>query len=76
MAVLIIYQCVTQHSSKFIDFFSESAATTYFLILGSSHSFTIFFFQAEDAIRERDVTGVQTCALPVSKVPLSLVEMQ
>src|SRR5437667_7751810 len=25
----------------------------------------IFFFQAEDGIRVRDVTGVQTCALPI-----------
>src|SRR5699024_9183907 len=24
-----------------------------------------FFFQAEDGIRDRNVTGVQTCALPV-----------
>ena len=24
----------------------------------------VFFFQAEDGIRDRDVTGVQTCALP------------
>src|SRR3989442_8102739 len=27
---------------------------------------TFFFFQAEDGIREADVTGVQTCALPIS----------
>src|SRR6266540_727143 len=27
--------------------------------------FFIFFFQAEDGIRDRDVTGVQTCALPI-----------
>src|SRR6266704_4166474 len=26
----------------------------------------IFFFQAEDGIRDRNVTGVQTCALPIS----------
>ena len=26
--------------------------------------FYYFFFQAEDGIRDRDVTGVQTCALP------------
>src|SRR5215813_1283491 len=26
----------------------------------------IFFFQAEDGIRDADVTGVQTCALPIS----------
>src|SRR5437867_4673110 len=27
-----------------------------------------FFFQAEDGIRDRTVTGVQTCALPISTV--------
>src|SRR3989442_2329673 len=27
---------------------------------------TFFFFQAEDGIRDADVTGVQTCALPIS----------
>ena len=25
-----------------------------------------FFFQAEDGIRDTSVTGVQTCALPIS----------
>src|SRR6266498_6065076 len=28
--------------------------------------FLFFFFQAEDGIRDADVTGVQTCALPIS----------
>src|SRR5699024_236031 len=27
-----------------------------------------FFFQAEDGIRDRNVTGVQTCALPICPV--------
>src|SRR2546430_13714753 len=27
----------------------------------------VFFFQAEDGIRDLTVTGVQTCALPISK---------
>src|SRR2546430_12129971 len=27
---------------------------------------TVFFFQAEDGIRDLTVTGVQTCALPIS----------
>src|SRR2546425_8810239 len=27
---------------------------------------SIFFFQAEDGIRDKLVTGVQTCALPIS----------
>src|SRR3712207_7754816 len=29
--------------------------------------FSIFFFQAEDGIRDIGVTGVQTCALPISQ---------
>src|SRR5258707_15782535 len=28
--------------------------------------FDVFFFQAEDGIRDIGVTGVQTCALPIS----------
>src|SRR5437667_714692 len=32
-----------------------------------------FFFQAEDGIRDRDVTGVQTCALPISRMVLPAV---
>src|SRR5699024_11869925 len=35
-------------------------ATTSFVNLVS-----VFFFQAEDGIRDRNVTGVQTCALPI-----------
>src|SRR5699024_11967378 len=30
-----------------------------------SASLSFFFFQAEDGIRDRNVTGVQTCALPI-----------
>src|SRR5260370_7977704 len=30
------------------------------------HVFFFFFFQAEDGIRDSSVTGVQTCALPIS----------
>src|SRR5436190_8004908 len=32
----------------------------------SSHLLYFFFFQAEDGIRDHCVTGVQTCALPIS----------
>src|SRR5205085_4714184 len=32
-----------------------------------------FFFQAEDGIRDLTVTGVQTCALPISLTLRSLV---
>ena len=30
--------------------------------------FFFFFFQAEDGIRDTSVTGVQTCALPISVI--------
>src|SRR3989442_8269251 len=39
------------------------------LILICCYHFFFFFFQAEDGIRDADVTGVQTCALPISKWP-------
>src|SRR5256885_9729816 len=38
-----------------------------FLVFIALHLF--FFFQAEDGIRDYKVTGVQTCALPISYVP-------
>src|SRR5699024_11993915 len=34
------------------------------------------FFQAEDGIRGRNVTGVQTCALPISLHRLQLTDRQ
>src|SRR5260370_31816777 len=35
----------------------------------------LFFFQAEDGIRDSSVTGVQTCALPISNVQPRIVEL-
>src|SRR5690348_17865704 len=38
-------------------------------LVGINHRLTVrvfFFFQAEDGIRDGRVTGVQTCALPIS----------
>src|SRR5687767_15213097 len=38
----------------------------FFLVWGRlMYSFFFFFFQAEDGIRDKLVTGVQTCALPI-----------
>src|SRR6266540_3993601 len=37
----------------------------FFLSIYKNYNFFLFFFQAEDGIRDRDVTGVQTCALPI-----------
>src|SRR5437660_1658337 len=36
---------------------------------GRDRDVALFFFQAEDGIRDGHVTGVQTCALPISRVP-------
>src|SRR2546430_4657361 len=37
-------------------------------MLAAHSSVYFFFFQAEDGIRDLTVTGVQTCALPISLV--------
>src|SRR5256885_5354937 len=36
-------------------------------------TYVLFFFQAEDGIRDYKVTGVQTCALPISKTALAAI---
>src|SRR5690348_17835677 len=38
----------------------------FFFFVVSYFFFFFFFFQAEDGIRDGRVTGVQTCALPIS----------
>src|SRR2546421_3622180 len=35
----------------------------------------VFFFQAEDGIRDLIVTGVQTCALPISSTPSTRIRI-
>src|SRR5438105_5424163 len=37
---------------------------------------SLFFFQAEDGIRDPLVTGVQTCALPISRRPPAPVDVR
>src|SRR5215467_7593752 len=34
----------------------------------AAHPYLFFFFQAEDGIRDYKMTGVQTCALPISTI--------
>src|SRR6476661_9079951 len=40
-----------------------------FWIVEQPRLVVFFFFQAEDGIRDSSVTGVQTCALPISNAP-------
>src|SRR6266516_2310751 len=37
-----------------------------YIFILSQYTFFFFFFQADDGIRDRTVTGVQTCALPIA----------
>src|SRR5258708_12823746 len=39
---------------------------------GGNGIVVLFFFQAEDGIRDDLVTGVQTCALPISRITTTL----
>src|SRR5215475_15213024 len=39
----------------------------FFFLAENRLFFFFFFFQAEDGIRDFHVTGVQTCALPISR---------
>src|SRR5437867_10338091 len=50
----------------FILFFFIEFCSVFFFVLMFFFCFFFFFFQAEDGIRDRTVTGVQTCALPIS----------
>src|SRR5699024_11834185 len=45
----------------------EAARSVEWTITGAMPRAVPFFFQAEDGIRARNVTGVQTCALPISR---------
>src|SRR6266403_4979997 len=42
------------------------------LVIEERICLSFFFFQAEDGIRALYVTGVQTCALPISPDPVEL----
>src|SRR5437867_10304649 len=54
-------------TSSFLSlFFSFFFYFFYFFYFFTLSFFFFFFFQAEDGIRDRTVTGVQTCALPIS----------
>src|SRR5438046_5304066 len=44
---------------SFVSHLLSDCDVTYFI-------YVFFFFQAEDGIRDWSVTGVQTCALPIS----------
>src|SRR5207253_6625720 len=52
------------NSSTMLTSFLSFVCCVYYVVC-----FFVFFFQAEDGIRDGHVTGVQTCALPISADP-------
>src|SRR5437764_9983282 len=51
---------------KSVHLLLQHYPSTSLMLQSSSRPRSIFFFQAEDGIRATSVTGVQTCALPIS----------
>src|SRR5260221_10022252 len=60
-AVFRLAYCIDADSN-----FKYLTGLIYFSCLGQLVNGVLFFFQAEDGIRDHCVTGVQTCALPIS----------
>src|SRR5437667_7825351 len=64
----IVLWILSSHISlHFFLFLSLCFFFVFSLVLLHFFFFFFFFFQAEDGIRDRDVTGAQTCALPISQ---------
>ena len=59
-----VCRCVTLHSVR--TTFRVLFVLFVFCFFFFFSFFLFFFFQAEDGIRDTSVTGVQTCALPIS----------
>src|SRR5260221_10632383 len=57
--------------TKTMCFFVCNQKTAYEITVCLEFRRLFFFFQAEDGIRDHCVTGVQTCALPIS-YPIAL----
>src|SRR5438270_10692793 len=61
MFSLLFLICLSYYYVLFLVFFFKFFSVVFFYF---------FFFQAEDGIRDLTVTGVQTCALPISRKPI------
>src|SRR5271170_7103465 len=67
-----VFVAVENANSEIICIYAARSANRFEAVERFCHgehrclSFIAFFFQAEDGIRDPLVTGVQTCALPIS----------
>src|SRR3712207_4126631 len=61
----------TPNARRLHEMFGRAKRTVFYSCRGvdnSRYHVAVFFFQAEDGIRDIGVTGVQTCALPILPV--------
>src|SRR5256885_9067362 len=58
------WKSLIQAAGDWTDYFVSCSISIYNL---REIQYSFFFFQAEDGIRDYKVTGVQTCALPISE---------
>src|SRR2546430_11823185 len=56
--------CIEWRQRKQSEMLAQLLALSYDVVVHEDLDF-VFFFQAEDGIRDLTVTGVQTCALPI-----------
>src|SRR2546430_14973353 len=56
------YQAVSGSGSRGVEVLTQQTKE---MAQNEYHTGSLFFFQAEDGIRDLTVTGVQTCALPI-----------
>src|SRR2546427_976782 len=61
---MLIASTLSIYSGHFFFQFEENILELIYTLF----LFCFFFFQAEDGIRDLTVTGVQTCALPISRL--------
>src|SRR5262249_59976720 len=60
------------YSAAIVAEYSATVSRAYCVVL----LLAFFFFQAEDGIRDWSVTGVQTCALPISPITVEETTMR
>src|SRR6266496_4606938 len=61
-----IFVCLSMVQLMAVFIFMRCTLCVHFLQVALTLILVVFFFQAEDGIRDLYVTGVQTCALPIS----------
>src|SRR2546423_2479187 len=73
MTILFVYKSSIDSLRSIFNSCRSLYFIVFYISLSSILILFFFFFQAEDGIRDRIVTGVQTCALPIYRPGLAIV---